>query len=47
MHADAETASPKHVIILVHGIRTFGDWQNRLGALLKSKEPEAEVHVEL
>lgn len=45
MHADAETASPKHVIILVHGIRTFGDWQNRLGALLKSKEPEAEVHV--
>jgi Putative serine esterase (DUF676) len=35
----------KHIVILVHGIRTFGDWQDRLYALLKSSEPAVEVHI--
>ena len=28
--------APRHVVILVHGIRTFGAWQDRLAALLRS-----------
>jgi hypothetical protein len=35
----------KHGIILVHGIQTFGAWQDRFGALLKKHKKEVEVHI--
>ena len=35
----------KHVVLLVHGIRTFGDWQDRLAARIKEVEPGTEVHI--
>lgn len=35
----------QHIVILVHGIRTFGAWQDRLAALLHAHEPGVEVHV--
>lgn len=38
----SETGS-KHLVIVVHGIRTFGGWQERLGALLKQEDPSVEV----
>jgi hypothetical protein len=28
------SVSPKRIVITVHGIRTFGQWQNRLQALI-------------
>lgn len=33
-----------HVVITVHGIRTFGQWQQRLSRLLRRTEPDIEVH---
>lgn len=35
----------KHIVILVHGIRTFGAWQERFAILLKRYEPGVETHV--
>src|SRR6266478_5646993 len=33
----------RHLIITVHGIRTFGQWQERLERLLKERQPDIEV----
>jgi WD40 repeat protein len=45
--ADADTgaaaAAATHVVITVHGIRTFGQWQERLEALLRASEPGIRV----
>ena len=35
--------SGKHLVIAVHGIRTFGDWQERLAVLLKTTDPSIVV----
>jgi hypothetical protein len=35
----------RHVIILVHGIRTFGGWQDRLAALLRKHGAKTEIHI--
>jgi pimeloyl-ACP methyl ester carboxylesterase len=45
MEARADRDSKKHVVILVHGIRTFGAWQDRLSDLLHQREPGIEVHI--
>ncbi len=34
----------RHVVITVHGIRTFGRWQERLEGLLRAHEPGTKVH---
>lgn len=34
----------RHLIITVHGIRTFGQWQERLEQLVRSAEPNATVY---
>lgn len=34
----------KLIVVTVHGIRTFGEWQDRLAALIRSEAPEADVH---
>lgn len=35
----------RHLVITVHGIRTFGQWQDRLASLLKRREEDGvEVH---
>ena len=39
---DAEVARP-HLVITVHGIRTFGQWQERLEIQLKTADPLTEV----
>lgn len=36
-------APPRHLIITVHGIRTFGQWQERLEALVHARDPDAHV----
>lgn len=33
----------KYLLVTVHGIRTFGQWQNRLAALVKRKSPDIAV----
>jgi WD40 repeat protein len=33
----------RHLIVTVHGIRTYGWWQERLEALIKAREPETRV----
>ena len=33
------------IVILVHGIRTFGSWQNRLAEMLEQEVPGAHVHI--
>jgi pimeloyl-ACP methyl ester carboxylesterase len=45
MPKDSDETPRKHVVILVHGIRTFGSWQDRLFALLKSSDPNIEIHI--
>jgi hypothetical protein len=35
----------KHLVITVHGIRTFGDWQGRLAALLRQNAKGQELEV--
>jgi WD40 repeat protein/pimeloyl-ACP methyl ester carboxylesterase len=45
MEALAHRNSRKHIVILVHGIRTFGAWQDRLSDLLHQREPGIEVHI--
>lgn len=37
------TLSDEEVLITVHGIRTFGQWQNRLKALVKKENPKILV----
>ncbi len=36
-------ALKRHLVITVHGIRTFGSWQERLESLLKAEDPTIEV----
>jgi hypothetical protein len=38
------TTTP-HVILLVHGIRTFGGWQERLEKLIRERQPKTEVYL--
>lgn len=40
----SESLTAKHLVITVHGIRTFGEWQERLEALLKTADPDVEVY---
>ena len=35
--------STRHLVITVHGIRTFGQWQQRLEQLVKSTAPDIEI----
>jgi WD40 repeat protein len=35
--------SGRHLVITVHGIRTFGNWQERLESLLKARDPSIQV----
>jgi pimeloyl-ACP methyl ester carboxylesterase len=37
--------SARHIVILIHGIRTFGAWQDRLAASLHRADPDIEVVV--
>jgi hypothetical protein len=39
-----QSSSLRHQVITVHGIRTFGEWQDRLGKLLEQAEPGISVH---
>jgi hypothetical protein len=34
----------RHLIITVHGIRTYGQWQRRLERLVRSSEPKVEFY---
>jgi hypothetical protein len=34
----------EHVVITVHGIRTYGDWQDRLERLIKTVDPHSHVY---
>lgn len=34
---------PRHLVLTVHGIRTFGQWQERLEKRLKAEDPFIEV----
>jgi alpha/beta hydrolase family protein len=45
MLADTLETGARHIVVLVHGIRTFGGWQDRLAALLHEHQPGVEVHV--
>jgi WD40 repeat protein len=35
--------SERHLVVTVHGIRTFGGWQERLEVLLRATDPEINV----
>ena len=37
------TTRDRHLVITVHGIRTYGDWQERLETLIKAADPDVEV----
>lgn len=37
-----KSITPKHLIVTVHGIRTYGQWSNRLADLVREVEPTAE-----
>ena len=37
------TKSSEHIVVSVHGIRTYGRWQEELECLIKEREPEALV----
>jgi WD40 repeat protein len=41
--SDAGPAPRRHLIITVHGIRTFGHWQERLEALVRGRDPDART----
>lgn len=34
---------PTHLVVTIHGIRTFGQWQERLERLLRLRSPDIEV----
>lgn len=40
-----EESGKRHVIVLVHGIRTFGSWQERLLRMLREEDPNVEVYI--
>src|SRR6266550_3710991 len=39
----ASMQKKRHLVVTVHGIRTFGQWQERLETLLKSRSPGTTV----
>jgi hypothetical protein len=39
---EAKIKKPQRVVILVHGIRTFGAWQSRLAELLAKEDPSIQ-----
>ena len=39
----ARGAPPRHVVVTVHGIETFGKWQSSLARLVREVEPDCEV----
>jgi WD40 repeat protein len=41
---DAARSNGRHLVITVHGIRTFGQWQERLEVLAKQVSPGIEVY---
>ncbi len=43
MKSETSANNETHVVILVHGIRTFGEWQERFNRLLKERTPSIEV----
>ncbi len=38
-------ADTTHLVITVHGIRTYGDWQDELKTLLEAAEPGVTVRM--
>ena len=38
-------AESKHLVITVHGIRTYGDWQDQLKTVLEAAEPGVTVRM--
>ena len=38
-------ADTTHLVITVHGIRTYGDWQDELKKLLEAAEPGVTVRM--
>src|SRR5829696_6637273 len=36
-------APQRHVVVTVHGIRTFGGWQSSLARLVREVEPDCEI----
>ena len=43
-NAAVNETSEKLIVVTVHGIRTFGGWQQSLARLIQSKNRDAEVH---
>jgi CheY-like chemotaxis protein len=41
--AGARGGSTRHVLVTVHGIRTFGGWQSRLAKIVRDVEPNCEI----
>src|ERR1041385_1043616 len=37
--AESVTGERRHLVVTVHGIRTFGQWQERLESLLRQRDP--------
>ena len=37
------SSRPRRLIVTVHGIRTFGQWQERLESLVRARDPDARV----
>jgi tetratricopeptide (TPR) repeat protein len=44
-HMADTTAATPHLVITVHGIRTYGDWQDELKKLLEAAEPGIVVRM--
>ncbi len=44
MASDSVDENHRHVLVTVHGIRTFGGWQLRLERLVHEREPACDVH---
>jgi hypothetical protein len=42
--SEATVTGTERVVVTVHGIRTFGQWQGRLSALIASADPDAIVY---
>lgn len=40
-----ENIPRKHIVVSVHGIRTYGQWQERLGLSLRASDSEIEYHA--
>ncbi len=40
----AADGSVERIIVTVHGIRTFGQWQERLAALIEAEDPDARIY---